>query len=936
MKAGSRISTCKPDDKVPLERLARHMKIELSKMRHMTTLPLYVSCTAVLVALLCAHRVSFFARSAPLYYQLEAERLLRADEFRGMSDMNGFFPWLRQAIASAENQLMSPNGARVLSIVPLRQLRDIQQSCVGLERHWDAVDSLTQHYMMQHGCILEPEYDSMPPTFGRNDTFHLASTSELQGFEHVADFHNIDDPTITYQTSITLVHATEVDAVDQIEANDWLDVMTSAVVVDFVLLFEQSQLLVVASFIMERTTTGMFSSMARTAAFRFFTASPGLIALDVLAFLGFAVAGVSVVVDVFERYALQIPPIAPTWKSRAMRCVRSVGLWEWFTAALVGSVMTVNGMRFHLWILSGTEIDGVDGAAAFNLAVDAQQQFTRTYELYCVSLLLICFRLFYAFRYIAGLHKISSTLSASAPDLARVLVVWMGLLFVFTVSGCMIFGRDVFGMRTFWRALSFMMSTLVSGSLDAATYKVMLDSQGYITDVYLVTLFITFWLVLLNLVTSIISNAFFVTEMHTASFNPEGFLHLLSTYVFFNNNHLYGVDRVAKARGEFIDTLPPTQRVASSGVRRLIPFHKRLPVLLRLRRWRNAIFVALLESAVRKARVRSQTTVTYSQAMKVCQQFEERLSTSQLSGPLIIAEMFAFVMRADAPILHSMNENRENFARMHTSVEGISRMVKTLTDELRGHRDRSPSGLLQDAAPATGGRPRVGRQEVTLEGDDVTSPAAGPSSSQRQMLKPKRERGCSLARAEAHPSLVDLRRASLGGCAQDVESDESDVEEYNESTSEPAKEFPVPPIDGESTARPGFAKSVSFFFPQRPHSPLIPCPSPQAFLSEGPSVHDLTVTCEEKSLVTDHQFRTVDQEDALFQEILYEIENCCTPPEDVAWRDEPCRMAPVAVAHNTTPHLSIVTHAVPRDLPEHWGCIDDGNYAQVEKWVEDL
>jgi hypothetical protein len=89
--------------------------------------------------------------------------------------------------------------------------------------------------------------------------------------------------------------------------------MTTAVVVDFVLLFEQSQLLVVASFIMVRTTTGMFSSMARTAAFRFFTASPGLIALDVLAFLGFAVAGVSVVVDVYERYELQIPPTAPTW-----------------------------------------------------------------------------------------------------------------------------------------------------------------------------------------------------------------------------------------------------------------------------------------------------------------------------------------------------------------------------------------------------------------------------------------------------------------------------------------------------------------------------------------------------------------------------------------------------------------------------------------------
>jgi hypothetical protein len=406
----------------------------------------------------------------------------------------------------------------------------------------------------------------------------------------------------------------------------------------------------------------------------------------------------------------------------------------------------------------------VRGIDAFNLCIGAQDQYARIYELYCVSLVLICFRLFYVFRYIAGLHKISSTLSASAPDLARVFVVWMGLLFMFTVSGCMIFGRDVFGMRTFWRALSFLMTTLASGNLDNDTYKVMLDSQGYITDVYLVTLFLTFWLVLLNLVTSIISNAFFVTDSHAASFNPEGWEELLSTYVFFNNNDLYGVDRIARSRGEFIDTLPPAQRIASRGLRRLLPFGQRVPVLLGLRRWRKATYVALLESAARKARVRSQAFVTYSQAVKLIEPFEHMLCASQLSGALMIAAMFGFVLRKDAPVLQ-INGNCENLTQMHASVDGITRLVESLAYDLARYRDAC--GLLSDDGSASSYAGGSRRSSTTfrfgVSPPQVPATPSNPGSGLPPLgLRARRPRGCSVSRAEANPSLVQPRRTSWG------------------------------------------------------------------------------------------------------------------------------------------------------------------------------
>jgi hypothetical protein len=667
------------EDKVPLELLAAHMRTELAKMRHMFSLQFYVICTSLLVLLLCIHRVSFILSDAPLYYQLEAMRVFRAAEFRALGSPVDFFPWLRQALVQATADSTTGATMRVLNVIPLRQLRDIQQSCEGLGRHWDAVDSLTQHYMMQHGCILEPEYDSMPPTFGRNGTFHLASTSELQGFAHVADFHNIDDPTITYQTIIRLRNRNSTTpsdvvqllaSIDAIEADGWIDQLTTAVVVDAIALFEKKSILVVVSFIMERTTTGMFTTDARSKAFRYFNSNKGIISLDVLIFLGFTAVLFLLGLDLAERYQIQVV-LVDTWRTRLKRAARTVGIWEVFTLALAASILTVTGMRFQLWRVSGDEIDSVQGAAAFNMCIQTNSQYERIYELYCVSLVLIAFRLFYAFRYIAGLNKITNTLRASAPDLGRVLVLWIVLLIVFTISGCMIFGRDVFGMRTFPRALSFLMTVLVSAELDNDVYRQMLDSQGYITDVYLVTLFIIFWLVLLNLVIALISNAFLASETSDSSLNAESITDLLSTYVFFANKRIYAVDRLAHEREQYLEILPPTQRVAYRGVQLLVPLRKRLGLLAKLRAWRMATYLALLKETQSGQSV-PQGSVSYRKVLQIVAPHEALLSECQLSGPVLLAEMFASIQRGNGSVLHSVNESRENYTRMLEVLASIS------------------------------------------------------------------------------------------------------------------------------------------------------------------------------------------------------------------------------------------------------------------------
>jgi hypothetical protein len=417
----------------------------------------------------------------------------------------------------------------------------------------------------------------------------------------------------------------------------------------------------------------------------------------------------------------------PTIKDRIYRYLRCIGIWDVLTFALVVSILTVTGMRLRLWDVSGRKIDDVGHTQAFNLCVDSYTSYKRIYELYCVSLVLAAFRLFYSFRYLAGLHKIANTLSASARDLGRVFVLWIILLIVFTITGCMIFGRDLFGMRTFWQALVFLMTVLVSAQLDEDDYRTMFDTQGTVADIYLIALFVIFWLMLLNLVIAIISSSFLTTNENIGNTETTSILTVVRIYVTFTHPPYYAVDRISHRRNEAIDSMSPSQRVASRGLQILLPLHRRIMVLYRLRRWRLKTYKQLVRSAVKddadsSARVLKHRTISYEEALDMTRVYEPLLDDSQLSSGPIIAQLFLRVQRQRGAVLHSVNESVDAFARVCEMLGTINGHFDVLATELRRHRNIGRIGIGTDETPKkkpNGRRPR-GRSLKQIEDEGVS------------------------------------------------------------------------------------------------------------------------------------------------------------------------------------------------------------------------
>jgi hypothetical protein len=783
-----------PAARVRLLDLTLYMRAELAKMRHMFSLSFYVLCTSLLIALLCTHRVSFLSSNAPLYFQLEVEHVFNAKGFRQLQQPTDFYVWLRTALVDTAAKFNNGSSMRILDTISIRQLRDGLQSCDNLDRHTDGVDPLTLSAMHDDSCVVSVD-GAAPSSFGTNGSFVLATSTNLVGFNHVADFYDMIDMNRdrTYQFTLQINGSAApvlTEQVDFLQTNEFIDNLTAMVAMDTVVLFPQNDILVVATFIIEVTTTGMFSVKASTDTFKFFTTDKGVVAIDVFIFLSFTLVLLLLAIDVHERYATQ--PQHKTSTQLVVRVLRSVGPWELCTLVLIGSILAVTSMRFDLWRVSSSNINNSVGNEAFNVCVQTFQKYQRIYEIYCVCLVLVAFRLFYSFRYISGLNKLTNTLRDAAPDLLRIFSLWVVLLVIFAIAGCMIFGRDIFGFRTFMQSISFLTTTLISAELPDDVYREMLRTQGAVADAYLVALFVIFWLVLLNLVIAIITSRLITSEQSETAMSAESLIDLIQTYVLYQNERLYAVDRVAHKRNQHSDTMSPSQRLASKGLQMMLPLALRFRVLTNLRQWRLKTYMAVVQqSQEADMSAFQQRTVTYAEVMEIVTPHDALLRVSQLSSAQLVSQMFLHVQRRGGAILNTVNESRELYLRMLDVLAVMHSRLGTLARELRRYRNINTIGGEVGVRPGGG--------SSTTDGKGRTRAATASGGLQRS-----RPRGRSVMQLEHDPALAKEHSFAV--------RDDGDVAEFDSSGS--SVESAVGSDNGEGElcgveAQPGAAMSTT-------------------------------------------------------------------------------------------------------------------------------
>lgn len=706
---------------VPLAALTQRLLHDLRKMRHFFNLPFYVLFTALLVTTLCVHRVHFRASHAQLYFQESAMRLLQAERFLAIRNRTDFFPWLEASVVSAVRGAAS---VEVMDVINVRQVRSRRDACTG--RHLLLIDPVTRGEMLSSGCVFVPDGQALVP-FGNYSLDEGATWQQflptsmqpdaLQTFRHVARFHTLSDPSNEYSFVIGLENDAEnsTRGLRALAEGEWFDDLTSAVAVDAVVKFAVDEVFVVASFIVEVTASGYFGLTPQSDAFRFFVSSRGVIFLDVLIVLMFFVLLAFGVGEIYENYTTTIDMPRRTLRNKVRVAASILGFWEVYTVGLLLSVLTVVSLRMDLWNTSITSVATVRGREAFNLCVRANAMYARIYDLYCVCLVLVAFRLFYTFRYLAGLSMITNTMRRSAQDLLKIGVVFLCLLVVFSITGSMLYGQSVEGMRTFPQTFVFLMKALVSAELPDEDYRAMLQVQAIMTDTYLVALFLLFWLVLLNLVIATISSAFLSSRGDDS--DAESIRDVLETYLFFVSP-MYSVDRLANEAGVHPSGMAASSRLASAALSVRLPFRQRLVLLARLRMWRYRSYMTVkMETETREAGDRQ---MSLTDLQKLLQAHEDLLSTNHLNGPDLAQKVYVAVMHARGVVVHSANETSDQHLRLQRHIQHMRNRVARAKTALDAAKEQPKS------APPSRPRSRVSSFTSALQ--TSTSLHRGPTA----------------------------------------------------------------------------------------------------------------------------------------------------------------------------------------------------------------
>eukprot|EP01065_Artemidia_motanka_P021068 TRINITY_DN250_c1_g1_i2.p1 TRINITY_DN250_c1_g1~~TRINITY_DN250_c1_g1_i2.p1 ORF type:complete len:748 (+),score=213.41 TRINITY_DN250_c1_g1_i2:1351-3594(+) len=309
---------------------------------------------------------------------------------------------------------------------------------------------------------------------------------------------------------------------DELEAHNWVDTATRAVVFEF-FLFSPELSFAGPTF---AHFTGFVESLVHGTTEASFQSAP--FAIWSLSGLGGFVFGIDVLLALVLLYFL-LEFIQDLLRKRKLVWATGeslVGIWEVFEVLnlLTFTVTYVN--RFKLWVLSRQLTD--DGyfeekvkeyGQCGNLceqrvlfdSLSRYSDFAKvSSDFYAPSIIIAYIRLFKFLQHNQRLNVLSQTMSEAVDDLLGMLFIFGIILVGYSLAGALLFGAEIKDFSTLDKTMSYLTRVIFSG--EVSLWEDMKMASSLWTAPFLFTWMILCWLILLNMVLAVIAGSFSVIQ----------------------------------------------------------------------------------------------------------------------------------------------------------------------------------------------------------------------------------------------------------------------------------------------------------------------------------------------------------------------------------------------------------------------------------------
>ena len=333
-----------------------------------------------------------------------------------------------------------------------------------------------------------------------------------------AQLKTYDDLETAFPVSIYANETLEsaLQQVQLLQTQNWIDSSTRVVAMDLLFYNPNVATFTLFHLITEIDSTGDLIPSSKSTYFRYLradesTLSGFLLFLDVVVFT-FAVW---FLIDIWMTVNNQ-----RKLNGEGKRCFgmfHAIGFWEVYYFGLIIMLILRSAFRFWLWA-SGAEISeswisnnshkygGDEDKLMFQFACDYTVKYQQVLLLDAWVAIFAWLRLFEFLQYNERLNLVTETVAISFGQLGAMVIIFLIILFGFSIAGRIFYGHAIFEFRTLLDTAGYLLRLVFSA--DLGDYLDLEKVQPVITPLFIFSFFILTWLILLNMVLAIIAGSF--------------------------------------------------------------------------------------------------------------------------------------------------------------------------------------------------------------------------------------------------------------------------------------------------------------------------------------------------------------------------------------------------------------------------------------------
>eukprot|EP01060_Flectonema_neradi_P006067 TRINITY_DN14053_c0_g1_i1.p1 TRINITY_DN14053_c0_g1~~TRINITY_DN14053_c0_g1_i1.p1 ORF type:complete len:864 (+),score=126.59 TRINITY_DN14053_c0_g1_i1:26-2617(+) len=498
------------------------VKRDITKTRRYRVFPLYIF---FLIFFCLAIGIGNMSNDDRYYMANAIRHLVNHDVFLDNHTVDDFYSWLGDSIRrlwskrDVESTLVPLDSNLLVGFVHFRQWRVTPEYC----NRSPQISLLSTEAKKLLPRLCHSEYspdnvDSDP--YGPELRWKPVKLkiNEVNSVPLAAQLKTYNDLDNAFPVSIYANETLEaaLQEVQLLQTQNWMDSSTRAVAMDLLFYNPNVATFTLFHLITEIDSTGDLIPSSKSTYFRYLRAdedqlSGFLLFLDIVVFLFTVWFLIDLWLTVNNQRKLNGEG------KRFFGLFHAIGFWEVYYFGLIIMLVLRSAFRFWLWS-SGAEIStnwvsensykygGDEDKMMFQFACDYTVKYQQVLILDAWVAIFAWLRLFEFLQYNERLNLVTETVAISFGQLGAMVIIFLIILFGFSIAGRIFYGHAIFEFRTLLDTAGYLLRLVFSA--DLGDYLDLEKVQPVITPLYIFSFFILTWLILLNMVLAIIAGSF--------------------------------------------------------------------------------------------------------------------------------------------------------------------------------------------------------------------------------------------------------------------------------------------------------------------------------------------------------------------------------------------------------------------------------------------